>query len=350
MAAFCLAGCAVTVARRQWKTAAQTAGLGLVAALSLLPHWPNIVKGRAWQGINWHEVHLHEIGSVLMLALNASGPWMVWFWAGLALLAIGTAVVLAIRSRAWMMIYFGIVLLAAPLFYGFFLAQSALQQRAWYFLILMAPAALALDVVLAGLAAPALRPGRAGLALLLAAACIPTGYAAVQVRQSNADWVADTLQRQSRPGDLILVTPWYYGIALQRYYTSHFETIPPMAREDLRIHRYDLMKKQMMAQAPIGPLLEQARQTLRSGHNLWVAGEFAFSPPGQPHPIIGPYREDMALDVPQAWYCSSWMFQFSVMIQSHATSKVQVGMSVPGGATINGFEDMLLLRFSGWEE
>ena len=53
VAAFCLAGCAVTVARRQWKTAAQTVGIGMVAALSLLPHWANIVKGRAWQGITW---------------------------------------------------------------------------------------------------------------------------------------------------------------------------------------------------------------------------------------------------------------------------------------------------------
>ena len=58
LAAFCLAGCAVTLARRQWKTAAQTAGIGVVAALSLLPHLGNIVKGRDWQGIAWHPVHL----------------------------------------------------------------------------------------------------------------------------------------------------------------------------------------------------------------------------------------------------------------------------------------------------
>ena len=275
---------------------------------------------------------------------------MAWFWAGLALLAIGTAVVLAIRLRAGMMIYFGVALLATPLLYGVFLDNSGLTQRAWYFLILMAPAAVAVDVILAGLGAPALRLGRAGVALLLAASCIPTGYAAVQVRQSNADWVADTLHRQSRPGDLILVSPWYYGIALQRYYPNHFETVPPMTRADLRIHRYDLMKKQMKAEDPIGPLLEQARQTLRSGHNLWVAGEFAFSPPGQAHPIIRPYREDMALDVPEAWYCSSWMFQFSQMIEFHSTSKAQVEMSVPGGGAVNGFEDMLLLRFGGWKE
>jgi hypothetical protein len=350
VAAFCLAGCAVTVARRQWKTAAQIVGIGTVAALSLLPHWPNIVKGRAWQGIGWHSVHLQEIVKTLGRALNASGPCMAWFWAGLALLAIGTALVLAVRARAWMMLYFGVVLLAAPLFYGVFLEKSGLLLRSWYFLILMAPAALAVDVILAGLAAPAMRPGRAGLALLLAASCVPTGYAIVQVRQSNADWVAQTLRQEIHPGDLILVSPWFYGVALQRYYPSDFDTIPPMTRAELRIHRYDLMKKQMMAEDPIGPLLEQARQTLRSGHDLWVVGDFRFPPPGQPQPLMPPYREDMVLDVPAAYYWSSWMFQFSQMVQSHASRMWQVRMSVPGGAPVNDLEFMLLLRFSGWKE
>lgn len=334
--------------RREWKTAAQTVGIGVVAALSLLPHWGNIVQGRAWQGVSRHPVRPVEIGNALVLALNASGPWLVWFWAALALLAIGTALVLAIRSRAWRMVYFGSALVAATLFYGVFLGRIGLQQRSWYFLILLAPAALAMDVILAGLANPAMRLGRAGLALLLAASSIPAGYAAVQVRQSNADLIAQALKESALPGDLILVSPWHYGVALQRYYTNHFETVPPMA--ELRIHRYDLLKKQMLAENPIASLLEQARQTLRSGHVLWMVGDFEPPPPGRPQPLLPPYREDMALDVPASYYVSNWMFQFSQMVQSHATSSAQVMLSVPGGATINSLEDMTLLKFSGWRD
>ena len=345
LAAFCLAGCAVTLARRQWKTAAQTVAIGVVSALSLLPYSGNIIKGRDWQGIHWHRAGLHEIGGALVEALNTPGPWLVWFWAGLALLAVATAVILARRDRDWKAAYFAAALLAAVLFYGLFLERIGLQQRSWYFLILLAPVAVAIDVILAGLAAPAMRLGRAGLALLLAALSIPACYTAVQVRQSNADLVAETLKRQAGPGDFILVSPWQYGIALQRYYTNGFATLPPM--EEIRIHRYDLLKKQMQAENPIGALLEQARQTLRSGHALWVVGD---PPPPQPQPLLPPYRQDMALDVPSAYYISSWKTQLSQMIQSHAASGFEVEMSIPGGAAINDLEDMLLLRFSGWKE
>ncbi len=350
LAAFGLACCVVALARRQWKIMAQTAALGLISALSLLPHVPNIIKGRDWQGIGFHQVHPAEVGRALVEAVNASGPWLVWFWAALAVLALATALILAVRSRAWQMLYFGAALLAAVLFYGLFLENVGLQQRSWYFLLLLAPAALAIDIILAGPVAPRMRLGRAGLALLLAASSIPAAYAAVQVRQTNADLVAEALRQNARPGDLILVSPWYYGVALQRYYTNHFDTIPPMSVADIRIHRYDLMKKQMMAENPIGPLLDQARQTLRSGHVFWLVGDFRFPPPGQPQPLLPPYREDMVMDVAAAWYFSSWMFQFSQMVQSHVPSQAQVVLTAPGGAPINGLEDMFLLQFRGWKE
>jgi hypothetical protein len=352
LAAFGLAGCGVALARRQGKTLAQTAALGVVAALSLLPHLPNIIKGRDWQGIGFHRAHPAEILTALLQALNSSGPWMVWCWAALALLALAAALLFAIRSRDWRMFYFGAALLAAVFFYGLFLEKVGLQQRSWYFLLLLAPAALAIDIILAAPAAPKLRLGRAGLALLLTASSIPAGYAAVQVRQSNADLVAEALRQQARPGDMILVSPWYYGVALQRYYTNHFDTLPPMDLQAIRIHRYDLMKKQMMAEDPIGPLLAKARQTLRSTNVLWIVGDFRFPPPGQPQPLFPPYREDLVMDVAAAWYFSSWMFQFSQMVQAHVPpqGQAQVVLTAPGNAPINGLEDMLLLQFRGWKD
>jgi hypothetical protein len=350
LAVFCLAGCAVTLARRQWKTAAQTLAIGGVSALSLLPHLGNIMKAREWGRIAWHPVRPEEIGKALVAALNASGAWLVWCWAGLALLAVAAAVILAIRRRAWRMVYFAAALTFGALSYGLFLKGIALQQRSWYYLILFAPAALSMDVILAAAAAPKMRVFRAGLALILAACSIPASYAGTRQRQTNTDLIAEALRQRVRPGDVILVSPWFYGVALQRYYTNHFETLPPMAVEDLRIHRYDLMKGQMMAENPIGPLLGEVRQALRSGHDFWVVGVLQFPPPGQPQPLLRPYREDMKMDMPDSCYFSSWMFQFSQMIQSHALSGGPQEIDVPGGATVNNLENIGLLRFRGWRD
>jgi hypothetical protein len=347
---FCLAGCAVTLARRQRKRAAQTAAIGAVAALSFLPHLGNILRARDWLRIAWHPVRPEEIGQSLVAALNASGPWMVWCWAGLALLAVLTALILMARSRVWRMFYFAAALTAGALSYGLFLEQIAMQQRSWYYLILLAPAALCIDVILDGLAAPRMRLGRAVLALILAAGAIPASFSEVCLRQTNADLVAEKLRKEVRPGDVILVSPWYYGVALQRYYSNHFDTLPPMAVEDLRIHRYDLMKQQMKTEEPIAPLLVKVRQALMSGNALWVVGVFMFPPPGQPQPIRPPYREDMPLDMPDSCYFSSWMFQLSQMVQSHARSGALQELPVPGDASVNNLENLRLLRFSGWRE
>jgi hypothetical protein len=106
----------------------------------------------------------------------------------------------------------------------------------------------------------------------------------------------------------------------------------------------------MMAEDPIGPLLEQARQTLRSGHAFWVVGDFSLPPPGRPQLLLPPYREEMVMDVAAAWYFSSWMFQFSQMAQAHASSQAQVVLAAPDNAPINGLENMLLLQFRGWKD
>jgi hypothetical protein len=353
LAAFWVAGCAVAAARRQWRTAWQTAAIGALSALSLLPYLGNILKARDWVSIAWHPAAPGEMGEALAEALNAAGGWLASFWACVAFLALATALVLAIRWRAWRITFFAAVLAAATLFYGGFLEKLALPQRSWYFLILLAPAALCMDVILGGLTAPKMRLGRAALALIVAVASAPTVCAAVCLRQSNADLVAETLRQNVRPGDVILVSPWYYGVALQRYYTNRFETLPPMPMDKLRIHRYDLMKEQMMAENPMSPLLEKVRLALRAGHDVWVVtvlSVFVFPPPGQPQPVRPPYREDMALDRPDACYFSSWMFQLTGMLQSHYTSGRQLDIAVPGNAGVSSLENLHLLCFSGWRE
>jgi hypothetical protein len=375
VAAYCLAGSAVCLAQRLWKMIAQTIGIGAVAALSLLPHLGNILKGQDWLGSARHPVQFSELAHFAAAAANDAGSGMVWFWTGLTILAVGVA--------AWFLFapakttksakrikqiapplpsppsnregmatsrhaYFAIVILATVPLYFLFLQRISLKPQSWYFLDLLAPVAVATDSILAGIEWVPAGLGRSALAVTLAVATVPACFAKVQVRQTNADLVAAALRQHAGPQDLILVSPWYYGVALQRYYTNHFDTIPPMA--ELRIHRYDLMKQAMLAENPIGPLLARVKQTLQSTNTFWVVGDFQFPPPGLPQPLLPPYVEDASMDVPAAHYFSSWMFQFSQMVQAHATSMGNLEIQVPGGAAVSGLENMPVYVFRGWKE
>jgi hypothetical protein len=347
LAAYCCGAWAVTLARREWKTAARIAAIGAAAAVSLLADAVNIKKAQAWFGISRQEIHWSRIAKVLSEALNNAGGWMTPVWAALLVAALAAAIVLAARRPGRGMAYHGIALAAGLALYLLFLRHLGLEPRAWYFLLPLAPAALAMDAIFGEIDFAPVRLARAGAALLIGLACLPACYGGARLRQSNVDLVAAQLRQAAQPGDLILVSPWYYGVSLQRYFDARrFVTLPPMS--ELRIHRYDLMKRQMEAENPIGPLLEAIPKTLQSGHALWVVGVFETPPPGPPQPVYPPYHGGM--DMPDARYFSSWMFEISGMIQAHALSGGLVSIPVPGGQTVNPVEDLPLLVIRGWRE
>ena len=145
----------------------------------------------------------------------------------------------------------------------------------------MAVWAVSIDAILAALARrAAVRTFRVAAAMVILALSIPRGWAEIQVRQTNVDLVASRLAESVKAGDLIVVSPWYYGVAFQRYYRGQapWMTVPPI--EDLKIHRYDLLKEKMKSSDPIRTLLARMSETLRSGNNLWLVGGWPARPKG----------------------------------------------------------------------
>ena len=204
-----------------------------------------------------------------------------------------------------------------------------------------------LDSIWAEIATPRWRTSRAVLAFVLVLGCGPASCAGVQLRETNIDLVAAKLKEAAQPGDLILVSPWFYGVSLQRYFDpARWTTLPPM--KEIRIHRYDLMKKAMVEENPIGPLLDQVTATLRAGNTLWVLGVFQTPPPGNPQPVYPPYHGGM--DMADSVYFSSWMFQISALVQNHSIEGGQVNVEVPGGQPVNPLENVPLLAIRGWRE
>src|SRR6185436_19112390 len=138
---------------------------------------------------------------------------------------------------------------------------------------LMALAATALDVLLGGFAKN--RPVRIlcplAAAIVIACTIIPL-WRGLHVRQTNMDLVAAKLEASAAADDLIIVNPWYLGVGFHYHFhgRTRWVSVPPI--EDLRIHRYDLLKSAYQSVQPMEPVLAAIGQTLRSGHRLWLVG------------------------------------------------------------------------------
>ena len=338
----------VCLARKEWKTAWQTGLIGLIAALSLLPYCVIIKQGREWLDVARLEVRFDSIWYSLLDTLQAPGGWAVSLaWLILFAVALAVAVFGSVRQRRWEMLYCGTILVSSTVIYLSFLQGLGLAPHMWYFLILLAPAGMMTNSILCGLENWRFQIGRAGLGLILTGGCVPACYAGVCLRQSNIDLIAAKLKQGAQSGDLIIISPWCYGVSLQRYLDANrWTTLPPLA--EIRIHRFDLVKKAMVTENPIGPLLDKVRATLRSGHTLWVAGDLDAPPDGNPPPVYPPYKG--SLDEADTKYFYSWMYQVTYFVGRHATKGNLVELPVPGGLAVNPFENLQLRAIHGWRE
>ncbi len=343
LVAFSIGAWLVTLARKQRKVAFQTGLIGVIAALSLLPHLGNIRKGNEWLVVAHVPVDLAGLWRVLGESLSAGGGWMQYGWIALFFIALVEAFFFAVRKKNWNLIYCGCVLLTATVAHLAFLRILSLPLRSWYFLIMLAVAAMAMDVILSGLHFKKLQ---APLALILTVLSISKCFAGVQLRHTNLDLVAAKLKQSVQTGDLVLVSPWYYGVAFQRYYgTNGFTTIPPMT--ELRIHRYDLMRDVMDSPDPMAPVKTEIERTLRGGHKLWVTGVFQFLQPGQAAMLLPERRPAQGGD---ALYFSTWMFQLTSMVAAHATKTDLIPIPVPDNQPVDVVENLTVQTFQGWHD
>jgi len=348
IAAFCGGAWVVALGRREWKTAWQTGMIGLVAALSLLPYWGILQAGREWADILMLDNLFDEIWQALFKAMQEAGGGMASVWQGLCAAALAVSILDGMRRKRWLTVYGGTVLAAGASLYLLFLWKLKVGLPPWYFVSLMALAALMFDAIFSQVGTWRPPIGRAMLSCVLVVACIPASYSGACVRQSNIDLIAAKLRQAAQPGDLILVCPFVCGVSLQRYLdTSRWTTLEPM--EDLRIHRYDLAKKAMMARNPVGPVLDKVRGALRSGHKIWLVGDFHF-PGSTRHPPTPepPYTGNM--ESAHLNYVSNWMGQVMYLVKKHATATSKVAIPVPGRQEVNPFEKVAVQVAIGWRD
>lgn len=350
----CVAGAAVSLRRSNLKTVGAIALVGVAAALSLLPYRASIAGAQGWNVVVQGPTSMEQLLSVLVQALGPGGPATALPWLGLAIVC-GWVTFRALRSRSEpggtgakpnVALWSGAILIAATAAFLIALKSTRLQTQPWYYVPLLAILAPVLDAsAWTAVTGKAWRVARMVCAVGIAASLALPGWQQVTERRTNADIVATVVGKEGAAGDLILVTPWYYGVSFHRYYKGSAEwvTLPPL--EDLRIHRYDLLKAAMARPNPIDPVLERMAETLKSGHRLWLVGVLP-----DPRTVEEPAALPPAPNAASGWYCGpyliTWAQQASYLLKSHA---LQAEVRPTGaGRPVNPYENIPVVVVSGW--
>ncbi len=339
-----LAAAAVCLWKKDRKTAGKCFAIGAIAALFFAPHLPNIHKGGQVRDITRVPVGYDLLSQAFNELLTAAKPLMQPVYLAVFVTTLVVGLFVAFRFKKLNVIYAVVVIVLAVLFQFTLLMQLGLPPRSWYFLILLGPLMLCADGIWSALGSR-VQISRIALVLAVATVCASACWSGVQLRQTNIDLIAAKLKAEKKPGDIVLAAAWFNGVSLCRYYPqTNFTTLPPM--EEIRIHRYDLMKRAMQSPDPIGPLETQIIQTLRSGHTLWIVGSLKFPQPGETVSQFPPYHTGIGIN--DAAYYYSWSARLGKLVQEHALKGDIVTPAAPG--PVNPMENINLIAVTGWHD
>ena len=393
VAALCAAAAIAALWRGRRRVAAAALGIGITAGLSLLPYAALLNEARSWSTLVSNPISLWQIVRVLAATLGpAAAVWLGLVGLGLAgvawrlarrrrqvaasdtfdreleplpagregprsgaqpaagAAAAPAAVPAAPEARVFpddaLRLFSALVIVLGIAAQLLFLAFLNFTPRAWYDLPLLALVGSALEPLLADLCrTPWTRLSRLVLVVALAAVLLPAALPRLRMRMTNADLVARRLALTASSGDLVVVSPWLFGVSFDRYYRgpASWMTLPQMA--DHRTHRHALLKAALAAPHPIDDVLQGTRRALAGGHRVWLVGKLRVPPPGRSPPILPP-----APATAWGWndqpYAISWELQLGALLRDHATSLRAV--PVPSADPISPLEAMPLAVADGW--
>jgi hypothetical protein len=291
-----LGGAAACLSNGQARRAAGVLGIGVLAALSMLPYLEIIETASEWGVLVQTPTGSAEIQATLLAALSSPSGLAseAWIAAGLSAAVVAGFARRAVSLARDQALFCVATILVGSLSYVLLLLTASAHMQPWYFLPPLVIAAACLNGVLgAGRGAFAVL-ARVAVALVVAALLAPDAWRALQPRQTNIDLIAAKLEEGAAPGDLIVVTPWYLGIGFDYYYEGRAPWTPLPPLSDRSLHRFDLLKAELAKPDPIGPVLAQIEDALGAGQAVWVVGKLpstgthAPDPLGAaPHPVHG---------------------------------------------------------------
>ena len=244
-------------------------------------------------------------------------------------------------------LFAGVTLFTAIAAFGGFLWFAELSTEPWYFIPLMALAAVCYEIglPLSGVHARAAVLGFAVTTLIGAVYFVPND---LNQRFTNVDLIAQRLMAQAALDDYIIVSPWYCGITFDRYYKgpTPWNTLPPL--QDHTKHRYDLVREQMETPEALRLEFDKISATLHAGHRVWVVGAMDIPKPGAPvpsQPPPPPLKRSGWSDQP---YNSAWAAQAAQFLGNHSRRFVQDYSTT--GHSVNVDECLRLFLAEGWKD
>jgi hypothetical protein len=356
VAAICAGVALVCLRRRAWLNVLQVLVSGLIAALSLLPYFSNILLGQKTS----ETLRTGFDGSQLLSAYDeAFGfPLLKYcvIWSVLVLIVISWSVRILLRpppqaeasqSNESLILFAGSTMVFALAGSLLLLRLAALTPQCWYLLPLMAVLTCCLDF-----AWPVEKPVYAAILAVLVVFTVPLGIKADQhdlkYRFTNIDIWTQQMNQQVAPQDYIVVVRWFCGITFQYYFTgtNSWDTLPPV--KDHHTHRYDLAKTQLQNPDALAPVFEKMTAALQGGHRVWVLDEHGWDlpPPGTPEyaPLPPPPLSKWGWS--ENPYTLVWISQVSHFLDNHSQRFFEL-KSPTEGQTIA--EDMHLFVAEGWK-
>jgi hypothetical protein len=351
LTAISAAGGVVTVWRRAWRRTALVVGIWLTAVVSLVPYRSVVSKASEGRMLLPAGVSFNRLFLVLSQTLGSPLDLMLWVWIALLVSGIGIAAYL-VASRPGLLdigrrasVFCAVAIVSGTLGFMAFMKMLDLPSQPWHYVPLIAFSAVALQGIFAGSARTAI--GRAAMvvvAVSLAGALAFPAWQGLQARLTNIDSIAAALHRYARPGDMILVYPWYSGATFQRYFHGEtpWTTLPPQGR--LHLQDKALCKQQMMTVDPNRPVRDRIIATLDAGGRVWLVGGLPFLRPGElpppappaPSPVWG-WNHDA--------YSLAWGMEVAHLIQTRALRLTRLPRLVDG--PVQPYENLEVLLVEG---
>ncbi len=344
-----LAAICVTARRREWARAGLVLGSGMLAAFSLVPYAKLVHATTEWADLNRIDFSLLNSSKVLAAAL--SGPREFLFWGWLALIGLALATTLIARPansrRRDSTLYALLASVGGFIFTMTFFRVVGWGTNVWYYLPILAVAAVAMDLILDLENLRGHAPiARMTVALLGVIFVLPFSLRALDRRASNIDLAAAVISKQASEDDVVIVWPAPDGITFQRYLRRPLDWIAIPQVEHFPAQPGDDLLAPFREAGALQPVIEKVEAALKSNRRVWLASTWPLQLPRGPVPPVLPLSA--ANPRKMGYFLRGWGYLLAQEFQMHAAHISKVNL--PNDQSISAYEEANVLVFEGWKD